>query len=213
MATRPSAFRIAFALTFRTMKILAKLIVCVLLASIPALGQTPKIAGSGPVFSASLGYSYFNLGLQPTRASLNGVDATFTADVRPRFGVTLDLGYVRGSDVNGSTRHADVLSYLAGPVFYITRRGGLTTYAHVLGGAARITGAIPGTFGFTRGFINQPALAVGGGVEFQISRSLAVRGGVDYVRASYLTSSTTFGGLNNFRAVTSLVYFFGSNRR
>jgi hypothetical protein len=104
------------------------LLVCFLLAAIPAVGQTPKTAGSGPVVSASLGYSYLNLGLQPSRASLNGLDAAFTADFHRRFGVTLDLGYVRGSDVNGGTRHADVLSYLAGPVAYITRNKGLTTY-------------------------------------------------------------------------------------
>jgi hypothetical protein len=195
------------------MKILTKLLICLSLAAIPAIGQTPRVAASGPVVSASLGYSYFNLGLQPSRANLNGLDATFTADFRPRLGITLDLGYVRGSDVNGSTRHADVLSYLAGPVFYITRNKGLTTYAHVLGGGARITGAIPGPHGFSRGYINRPALAIGGGGEFQISRSFAVRVGADYFRASYLTSPTAFHGQNDFRAVTSLVYFFGSNRR
>jgi opacity protein-like surface antigen len=195
------------------MKIFAKLLVCSLLGAIPVIGQTPRVAGSGPAFSASLGYSYFNLGLQPSRANLNGLDATFTADFRRRLGLTLDLGYVRGSDVNGSTRHADVLNYLAGPVFYISRDKRLTTYAHALGGGARITGAIPGPHGFSRGYINQPALALGGGVEFQISRSFAVRAGADYLRASYLTSSTAFQGQNDFRAVTSLVYFFGSNRR
>jgi opacity protein-like surface antigen len=198
---------------YRTMKILTKLLVCLLLGAIPAIAQEPKIAGSGPVFSASLGYSYFNLGLQPTRANLQGVDATFTADFRPRFGVTLDLGYDRGSDVNGSTRHADVLSYLIGPVFYLTRSKGLTTYAHVLGGGARITGVIPGPNGFVRGFINQPAIAFGGGAQYQLSPSFAVRVGGDYVRASYLTSPTAFHPQNDFRAVASIVYFFGANRR
>jgi opacity protein-like surface antigen len=195
------------------MKILTKLLVCLLLGAIPAIAQEPKIAATGPVFSASVGYSYFNLGLQPDRAGLNGLDTTFTADFRPRFGVTLDLGYVRGSDVNGSTRHADVLSYLVGPVFYLTRNKGLTTYAHVLGGGARITGAVPGPHGFTTGFINQPALALGGGVEYQISRSLAVRAGGDYLRASYLTVPNAYHGQNDFRAVVSLAYFFGTNRR
>src|ERR1035438_6127976 len=195
------------------MKIASNLLVCLLLGALPAFAQAPKTAGSGPVLSASLGYSYFNLGLQPTRANLNGVDATFTADFNPRFGVPLDLGYARASDVNGSTRHADVLSYLAGPVFYITRGKRLTTFAHVLGGGARITGAIPSPTGFIRGFINRPAIAVGGGVEYQISRPRAVRAGADYVRASYLPSLTSFNPQNDFRAVTSLVYYFGSNRQ
>ncbi len=132
----PTRLQDSIHLAQRTMRILTLLFVCLLISAAPAMGQAPKIAGSGPAFSASLGYSYFNLGLQPTRASLNGLDSTFTVDFRPRFGVTLDLGYVRGSDVNGSTRHADVLSYLAGPVFYLTRNKGLTTYAHALGGDA-----------------------------------------------------------------------------
>lgn len=195
------------------MKVLTKLLICLFLAAIPTIGQTPRVAASGPVVSASLGYSDFNLGLQPSRANLNGLDATLSADFRPRLGMTLDLGYVRGSDVNGSTRHADVLSYVAGPVFYITRNKGLTTYTHVLGGGARITGAIPGPHGFSIGYINQPALAIGGGGEFQISRSFAVGVGADYFRASYLASPTAFHGQNDFRAVTRLVYFFGSNRR
>jgi len=33
------------------------------------------------------------------------------------------------------------------------------------------------------------------------------------VRASFLTSPTAFGGLSNFRAVASIVYQFGANRR
>ncbi len=201
-----------FAYQIPEMKLI-KLLICSLLAAIPVFGQAPKIAGSGPTVDASLGYSYVNLGLQPSRENLNGMDATIAADFRPQFGVTLDLGYVRGSDANGSTRHADVLSYLAGPSIYITRNRGLSTYVHVLGGGARTTGAVPGPHGISRGYINQPALAVGGGAEFQISRSLGVRVGADYLRASYLTSPTVFHGLNNFRAVTSVVYFFGSNRR
>jgi hypothetical protein len=194
------------------MSLFTKLLVCFMLSAIPAIGQTPKIAGSEPVVSASLGYSYINLGLQPSRANLNGLDATFSVDFHPHFGVMLDLGYARGANVNGSTRHADVLSYLAGPVFYVSRNTGVTFYVHVLGGGARITGAIPGPHGFSRGYINEPALAAGGGLELHISRSFAVRAGADYLRASYLTSPTAFGGQNDFRAVTSLVYYFGSNR-
>jgi opacity protein-like surface antigen len=193
-----------------TIKRIAELLFCILLSSLPVVGQTPKTAGSRPMVDVSLGYSYVDLGLQPSRANLNGLDATINTSFRSRFGVTLDLGYVRGSDVNGSTRHADVLSYLAGPSFYLTRKEGLSTYAHVLGGGARVTGAVPGPRGFTRGYINQPALALGGGVEVRISRSLAARLGGDYVRASYLTSSTAFHGQNDFRAVASIVYFFGS---
>src|ERR1700722_8469058 len=195
------------------MKTFTKLPVFLLLCAAPAAAQEPRVAGTSPVMSVSLGYSYFNLSLQPTRANLNGANSRFTVDLHPRFGVTLDLSYVRASNLNGSSHHADVLSYLAGPVFYISRKKGLPTFAHVLAGGARITGTIPDTHGFVRGYTNEPAIAFGGGLEHQFSRRFAVRATADYVRASYLTSPTAFNPLNNFRAVTSLVYYFGTNRR
>jgi hypothetical protein len=161
----------------------------------------------------SVGYEYFNLALQPERANLNGLDTTFTVNLRPRWGVQLDLAYARGSDVNGTTHHADTLTYMAGPVFYITRGSRLSTFAHVIGGGARVTGILISPKGVTKGFINEPAVALGGGAEYELSPRWAVRGAADYVRASFLTSPTAFGGLSNFRAVASIVYQFGANRR
>ena len=161
----------------------------------------------------SLGYEYFNLALQPDRANLNGLDTAFTLDFKPRWGAQFDLSYARGSNVNGTTHHADALTYMGGPVFYITRGNRLTTFAHVIGGGARITGILVSSKGVTKGYINEPSVAFGGGVEYQLSQRWAVRGTGDFVRASFLTSPTTFGGLNNFRAIASIVYQFGSNRR
>jgi opacity protein-like surface antigen len=192
---------------------LTKLFVCLLLCAAPAAAQSPKITATGPSMNISLGYQYFNLALQPQRANLNGADTTFTVDFRPRWGVQLDLAYSRGSDVNGTTHHADALTYMAGPVYYVTRRERLSTFVHVVGGGARVTGILISPKGVTKGYINEPAVALGGGVEYQLSQRWSVRGTGDYVRASFLTSPTTFGGLNNFRATASIVYNFGSNRR
>ncbi|HEY1925228.1 MAG TPA: outer membrane beta-barrel protein [Candidatus Acidoferrum sp.] len=193
-------------------KHVTKLFVCLLLCAAPAAAQGPKISATGPAMDLSLGYTYFDLALTPQRANLQGVDTTFTVDFRPRLGVQVDLSYSRAADVNGTTHHADALTYMAGPVFYVTRGRALSTYVHALGGGARISGVLISPKGITRGYINEPAVALGGGVEYQISRSFAVRGGIDYVRASFLTSPTTYGGLNNFRATASIVYQFGSNR-
>jgi hypothetical protein len=210
--SRPPAFG-PEAIYYPNMKTFTRLLVFLLLCAAPAAAQEPRVAGTGPVISVSLGYSYFNLGLQPKRASLNGADSTFAVDFHPRFGVTLDVGYVRGSNVNGSTHHGDVLSYLAGPVFYIARKKGLTTFVHVLAGGARIAGAIPDTHGFVRGYTNELAIAFGGGIEHQFSRRFAIRATADYVRASYLTSPNTFNPQNDVRVVTGLLYYFGTNRR
>jgi len=192
---------------------LTKLFVCLLICAAPAAAQGPKVSATGPSMDLSLGYQYFNLALEPQRANLNGLDTTFTANFRPRWGIQADIAYSRGSNVNSTPYHADELTYMGGPVFYVSRGPRLTTFAHVLGGGARITGVLISPKGITKGYINEPAGAFGGGVEYQLSQRWAARGTVDYVRASFLTSSTTFGGLSNFRAVASLVYQFGSNRR
>jgi outer membrane protein with beta-barrel domain len=200
-------------LAVEIMNRLTKLFVCLLLSAAPAAAQGPKVTATGPSMDVSLGYQYFNLALVPQRANLNGLDTTFTINLRPRWGIQADFGYSRGSNVDGTTRHADELTYLGGPVFYLTRGNRLTTFAHVLGGGARITGVLISPLGITKGYINEPAVAFGGGAEYQLSQRWAVRGSADYVRASFLTSPTTFGGLSNFRAVASIVYIFGSNRR
>src|ERR1700742_869129 len=113
---------------------LMKLCVCLLLCAAPAAAQGPKVSATGPSMDVSLGYEYFNLALQPQRANMNGLDTTFTVDFRPRLGVQVDIAYARGWNVNGTTHSADALTYMAGPVFYLTRGNRLTTFAHVVGG-------------------------------------------------------------------------------
>jgi opacity protein-like surface antigen len=196
-----------------SMNRLTKLFVCLLICAAPAAAQSPKISATGPSMDWSVGYQYFDLPLQPQRANLNGLDTAFTVNFRPRWGLQFDAAYSRASNVNSTTYHADELTYMGGPVFYISRGPRLSTFAHVLGGGARISGVLISPKGVTKGYINEPAAALGGGVEYELSQRWAVRGTVDYVRASFLTSSTTFGGLSNFRAVASIVYQFGSNRR
>jgi hypothetical protein len=88
---------------------------------------------------------------------------------RGSYGARVDIGYVRASDVLNSRNHSDVLSYLAGPVFYPVRRRNLTVFAQGLFGAARVTGAVPlSGGGFLTGYANQFALAVGTGAEYRV---------------------------------------------
>src|SRR5713226_1899703 len=79
--------------------------------------QSPRVAGVASVVSVGLGYSYTT----SARIALNGLDAAFTLDVSPHLGARVDVGYVRASHVLNSGHHSDVLSYLAGPVFYPVR--------------------------------------------------------------------------------------------
>lgn len=148
------------------MKNISGLILLLSLHVSATVAQSPRAAAIGSHISASLGYSFTNLEV-PTvgRTELNGVDVAFTVDVVPRFGARVDVGYVRASNVLNSGKHSDILSYLAGPVFYPVRHRKLAIFAQGLFGAARVTGPVPASSGrFSAGYVNQFAWAIGVGV-------------------------------------------------
>lgn len=174
----------------------------------PLSTKRPIISGSGPTVKASVGYAYLSLSVpSSSRVNLSGVDTTVTADFLHHLGVTADFTYAKASDVLSTGHHADVLSYLAGPVFYPTQHGRLTTYVRGLIGASRVTGVVPynGTF-YETGYVNKLAWALGGGVEYQVSRSVAFRGGSDYLHTEFFVLGGAIRGQNNIRAVCSVVY-------
>lgn len=174
----------------------------------PLSTRGPAKAGSGPTVKVSVGYVYLSLALPSSnRINLSGVDTAVTADFLHHLGATADFSYSRASDVLGSGHHADVLSYLAGPVFYPSQHAKFTTYFHGLMGASRVTGVVPisGATDLT-GYANEISWAFGGGVEYQVSRSVAFRGGGDYLHTAFYASDRTIRGQNNFRAICGIVY-------
>jgi len=199
------------------MKAVYLLLFCLFTCSAPAHAQGPVAAGTSPAINVGAGYSYVNLsGPTSTRIWLNGADVSATADFSRHIGVRADLGYVRVSNVFGSGNHADVLTYLGGPVLYPTRHRHLVTYVHGLIGGARVTGAIPSPGGgFSSGFVNKLSWAFGAGTESRISSSMAVRVGADYLHTAYFDSTGMIRGQANLRIVGSVVYSFkrGSDRR
>jgi len=135
-----------------------------------ASAQTPAlVAGVGPTMSLSAGYSYVSVGLPSSdRVGLIGPEAALTVDIRPNLGLTIDLGYARRSDVLGTTRDADMLSYMAGPVIYPVRLRRFRVDGHALVGGARITGVAPVSGSSpTIGYVNDVSWAVGSNVEFR----------------------------------------------
>ena len=55
--------------------------------------QNPVFAGAAPSMEAGIGYSYLSVDVpSQNRLAMNGVDASFTADFRPRLGIRFDLG-------------------------------------------------------------------------------------------------------------------------
>jgi hypothetical protein len=59
-------------------------------------------------------------------------DGCYLADFRPRFGLALDLGYARDSNLFGTAAKPIFLTYLCGPVFYTTRSRNITTSVRAL---------------------------------------------------------------------------------
>jgi hypothetical protein len=153
-------------------------------------------------------------GSQSNGVGLNGADASFTIGLNARLAIRGDLGYARAANVLGTPSHSDTLSYLAGPVFYPSIHGRLGPYFHALAGGARVTGPVPvnGRIllgGWTLGY----AWAVGGGVEYRVSDSMALRTGVDLMRTTYYGPSLAIQGQNNIRATVAVVYMFGGQSR
>ncbi len=191
------------------------IVTCFLMCAMNASAQSPVTAGQARSFEVSLGYSYLSHeDSDSNRTGLNGAAASVTFGLNSRLAISAELGYSRASNVLGTGTHSDVLSYLAGPVFYPTTQRHVRTYIHALLGGARVSGPVPVPGGINLGsWATGLAWAVGGGIDYRLSDSLALRTGVDYLRTTYFDSSLTIQGQNNIRANVALVYSFGKQSR
>jgi len=163
----------------------------------------------------ALGYSYVSQGEnQSKRLGLRGADASFTIGFS-RLGIKADVGYARASNLLGTGRHSTVFSYLAGPVFHPAAHRGFDSYVHVLVGGAKVSGPILTNGGLILlgGWATGYAWAVGGGVEYRATDSMAIRTGAAYLRPAFYDSSLVVRGQSNLRATATLVYYFGKQSR
>ncbi len=192
-------------------------VVCMLLFVAPLLAQdrlqAGEIGATVPSVEASLGYVYFNMDMPSQRLGLTGLEGSGLVNFNSRWGVTADAMYVRNGSVFGTGQSANVLSLLAGPVFYpaVFARSGI--FVHALVGACRVESAVPvsGT-DYLNGWVARPSYAIGGGFEQAIFGSLGVRIQGDYQYTSFGDSAGTIHGQNNLRLATSIVYRFGSRK-
>jgi len=196
------------------MRTIVKVVLLLMLFSPLACAQSPVMAGVAPVLEAGIGYSYVD-GSVPGESGLgmNGVQALGNADFSRRFGIALNLGYARNFNAFGSGHTADLLTYMAGPVFYPVRKRNLNVYTQLLLGGARETGVNFESNGqIVLGYVNRFAWAGGAGFQYRLSRSFSVRIGADYLRSSFFNSSVVVAGQSNLRPSVSLIYSFGEGR-
>lgn len=196
------------------MRTLIKLLPLVLLFAPVAFAQGPVFAGVAPSYEAGIGYAYVDAGVpSETRLAMNGIDLLGTADFNRRFGIHLDLGYARNFNAFSSNHTADLLTYMAGPVFYPLRKRNFTVYTHVLFGGARETGVNFEPDGqIVTGFVNRFAWDAGVGVQYRMSRSFSVRVGADYLHTTFFNSNIELAGQSNLKPSVSLIYTFGEGR-
>jgi len=115
----------------------------------PIRSEAPIATAKSKTIEMAVGYTYLSQpGSQSNRLGLRGADASFTIGYS-RLGLKVDLGYARASNFEGTGRHTDVLTYMAGPVFHPTMHRNFATFIHALGGAARVSGPVPLTGGFS----------------------------------------------------------------
>jgi hypothetical protein len=192
-----------------------RLFACVFLFAAPLVAQSRLVSGgapagaTGPSFEASLGYVYFSMAMPAERVGLAGVDASGIVKFDSRLGLMVDSTYARTGNVFDTGHGANVLSFLAGPVFYpaVLKRFGI--FVHALAGACRVDSAAPvGGNAYLQGWVARPSYAFGGGVEHSLVGSLAARVQADYQRTSFGDSAGTIQGQNDLRLTTSLVYQF-----
>ena len=193
------------------MRTILKLPLLFLLFAPLAYGQGPVIAGVAPVLEGGVGFSYVQANVPSEgHMAMNGVEAALNADVQRHFGVKLDVGYSRSFDAFSTGRSADMLTYMAGPVFCPVRTRNMHLYAELLLGAARQTGVNFESNGqIVLGYVNKFAWAGGGGLQHRLTRALSLRVGADYLRTDFFNSNVVVQRQTNLRSSLSLIYTFG----
>lgn len=195
------------------------LIVVVLAAS--ALAQNrgepgPPVTAYSPTFDVSCGYAFVSSSIpSASRVNLNGADATIGTDFLPHWGVALDAGYVRTSDVLGTGHPGYTWTFLGGPVFYPLAHGSTRPFLHAMAGAGFVDSAVPvNNTTYLHGWVERPAYVFGGGIQHSFLGPFGVRIGADYLRTAYADSTSVVRAQNNIRFTASVMFrlHYGGHR-
>lgn len=179
-----------------------------------ARAQNPLVTARAPLLEAGIAYSYVNSDVPSLdRLGMNGVQLIGNADFTRHFGVKLDVGYARSFNAFSTGRSADLLTYMAGPVFYPVRHRNYNIYTQFLAGGARETGVNFQSDGaVVTGFVNKFAWSGGAGFQYRLSPAFSVRVGADYLRTQFFNPAIAVQRQDTVRSSVGLIYTFGSNR-
>jgi opacity protein-like surface antigen len=126
---------------------------------------------------AGFGYTSLNQ-VNNSRSGLMGADISLTRDWGKYFGITADGAYYKYAYKGGNPGTPSVDRVLFGPVVHADLYERVGVFAHALLGGAHTGGeSMTPTISFAGG--------VGGGLEYRLSKHMAVRASGDYIASSF----------------------------
>ncbi len=194
-------------LSDNAVRLLVKAWACAIVLAAPLFAQAPAPVAELTPADISVGYSHvrMNFAGRPA-AELNGIDASGTVNINQSWGATLDSSYARGGRDPLSGHSIAVWSAFVGPVFTVAQKHNLRFLVRPLVGTTLVDGSVPVGDLYFRGWETRFSWAIGGGVEYVLSPSYAVRFNADYLRTHFMGSDATVQGQNGIRFSTNFVF-------
>jgi peptidoglycan-associated lipoprotein len=176
----------------------------------PAAAQQPAaVSPEATRFDFSGGFSLMRSNAPPGTCgcfSLYGANGSAAFNFNSWIGAVADVGYVRASSITSADRSLSITSFLFGPRFSLRTRRRFTPYAQVLFGEGRGSGTLlSGTT--TPVTDNAFALALGGGVDYALTRRFSVRAQVAYLQTRFPNGKNNRE--NNLQITGGIVYHLG----
>jgi opacity protein-like surface antigen len=189
-------------------RLLVRLSIFAIVLTTPLLAQhAPAPAAEITPGDIAVGYSHLRLDFSGKPAvDLNGVDVSGTINMNQSWGATLESSYVRAGRDPESGHSSAVLSAFAGPVFTAAQKHNFRFLVRPLLGMTLVDGSVPVNDVFFRGWESRFSWAIGGGVEYELSPSYAVRFNADYLRAHFISSNAAVEPQNGIRFSTNFVF-------
>jgi opacity protein-like surface antigen len=166
-----------------------------------------------PKIDIFAGYSYVRENPSTSGVSnfsLNGGSASVAYNVNSWLSGVADFGGYHNGNILGTTVDGTLSTFLFGPRISYRHLGRITPFGQVLFGVAHVSGSLSGTA--TTNLTtsdNVFAMAVGGGVDYRVSRHFAIRPlQVDYLLTRFSETGTNAQSQNNLRASTGIVFRF-----
>jgi opacity protein-like surface antigen len=162
----------------------------------------------------SLGYSFvrFNSTSEIPAFTAQGGSTSVAFNINKSIGIVGEFGGYHNGKIGDLQLDNTTYTYLVGPRFSYRTESAIP-FVHVLFGGAHATGSVqnvappPDRLDATR---NSFAMAVGGGLDFKLSRRFALRPvQVDYLLTQLGGQNTGGGKQNNFRYTGGIVFYFG----